>query len=57
MADADSCDELELFTMYDAMIRFFFKENPDNLTDDDYAFRVKELNWLAKEGFFKGIHL
>jgi hypothetical protein len=43
--------------MFDAMIRFFFKENPNDLTDDDYACRVKELNWLAKEGFLKGIHL
>ncbi len=39
------------------MIRFFFKENPDLLSDEDYAVRIKELTWLGKEGFLRGIHL
>jgi hypothetical protein len=43
--------------MFNAQIRFFFKENPDDLSDDDFAIRVNELNWLAKEGMLKGIHL
>jgi hypothetical protein len=43
--------------MYDAMIRFFFKENPDHLSDEEYARRIKELRWLADEGFLKGITL
>jgi hypothetical protein len=43
--------------MYDAMIRFFFKENPDTLDDDEYVLRVRELVWLSNEGFTKGIKL
>jgi hypothetical protein len=43
--------------MYDAMIRFFFKDNPDMLDDDEYVKRIKELRWLAEEGFLKGIKL
>ena len=43
--------------MNNAMIRFFFKENPDKLSDDEYAGRVKELKWLADEGFLRGIKL
>jgi hypothetical protein len=43
--------------MYDAMIRFFFKEDPDPLSDDDFVRRIKELRWLADEGFLKGITL
>lgn len=41
----------------DAMIRFFFKENPDNLSDEEYARRWKEINWLSGEGFLRGITL
>jgi len=47
----------ESWQMYDAMIRFFFKEDPDTLTDFEYARRSKELSWLANEGFLKGIKL
>jgi len=47
----------DLLEMYDAMIRFFFKEDPDTLSDDEYARRIKELRWLADEGFLKGITL
>ena len=43
--------------MYDAMIRFFFKEDPDKLSDDEFVRRIKELRWLADEGFLKGITL
>ncbi|MEL3904446.1 MAG: hypothetical protein P1P63_04975 [Treponemataceae bacterium] len=43
--------------MNDAMIRFFFKENPDSLPDEQYADRIKELKWLANEGFLSGIKL
>lgn len=39
------------------MIRFFFKENPENLSDDEFVSRVKELRWLSDEGFLKGIKL
>jgi hypothetical protein len=39
------------------MIRFFFKENPESLSDEEYTVRVKELVWLAKEGFLGGIKL
>lgn len=37
--------------MYDALIRFFFKENPDGLNDVEYARRRKELKWLSQSGF------
>ncbi|MDD2996363.1 MAG: hypothetical protein PHP99_09155 [Paludibacter sp.] len=57
MAESDSCDISEIMNMYDAMIRFFFKENPVLLSDEDYAVRIKELTWLSKEGFLKGTHL
>jgi hypothetical protein len=43
--------------MYDAQIRFFFKETPEALSDEDFAKRVKELKWLADEGFLSGIRL
>jgi hypothetical protein len=43
--------------MLDAMIRFFFKENPDMLDDFEYAKRWKELQWLGSEGFLRGIKL
>lgn len=39
------------------MIRFFFKENPEALSDEDFAQRVKELKWLADGGFLSGIRL
>jgi hypothetical protein len=39
--------------VYNAMIRFFFKENPETLSDMDFAVRVRELCFLAGEGFFK----
>ena len=43
--------------MYDAMIRIFFKEDPDTLGDSEYARRIKELRWLADEGFLRGTTL
>jgi len=43
--------------MYGAMIRFFFKEDPDGLSDDDFARRIKEITWLGNEGFLRGIKL
>jgi hypothetical protein len=43
--------------MIDAMIRFFFKENPEQLTDEEYASRFLEIKWLAKQGFLRGIML
>jgi len=39
--------------MFDAMIRYFFKENPDELSDEEYVRRVKEMRWLSEEGFTK----
>jgi hypothetical protein len=39
------------------MIRFLFKENPDKLSDEAYTGRVKELKWLAENGFLQGIKL
>jgi len=39
------------------MIRLFFKENPDDLTDEEFAGRIKELKFLAEEGFLKGVKL
>lgn len=39
------------------MIRFFFKQDPDTLDDDEYVRLIKELLWLADEGFLKGITL
>jgi len=47
----------DVLRMNDAMIRFFFKENPDDLSDVDYAGRIKELKWLAGEGLLRGIKL
>jgi len=43
--------------MHNAMIRFFFKEKPEALSDEDFASRVKELKWLAECGFLRGITL
>jgi len=57
LKEADGCVLEEILEMYDAMIRFFFKENPDHLDDEDYVRRVKELRWLSEEGFTKGIKL
>jgi hypothetical protein len=39
------------------MIRFFFKENADDLTDEEFACRIKELTFLSEEGFLRGITL
>lgn len=39
--------------MYNAMIRFYYKENPDALDDMEYAKRIKELDWLSEEGLLK----
>nr|DAE28544.1 MAG TPA: hypothetical protein [virus sp. ctOZh10]DAX94446.1 MAG TPA: hypothetical protein [Caudoviricetes sp.]DAX96964.1 MAG TPA: hypothetical protein [Caudoviricetes sp.] len=34
----------------DAQLRYFFKINPDLLTDEEWAMRVEELKWIrAKE--------
>lgn len=46
-----------MYAGIDALIRFFFKENPDLLTDDEYAIRWNELRWLSKEGLFRGIKI
>jgi hypothetical protein len=46
-----------MWWMIDAQIRFFFKENPDTLSDEEYCRRVKELKWLAEEGFLHGTKL
>jgi len=43
--------------MYGAMIRLFFKEDPDHLTDEEFARRIKELTWLGNEGFLRGVKL
>ena len=43
--------------MLDAMIRFFYKENPDTLSDFEYAKRWNEIKWLGNEGFLKSIVL
>lgn len=56
LKEADGCEFEEITQMYDAMIRFF-KDNPDMLDDDEYVKRIKELRWLAEEGFLKGIKL
>jgi hypothetical protein len=37
------------------MIRYFFKENPDLLSDKEFVWRQRELKWLSDEGFLKGI--
>jgi hypothetical protein len=39
----------------DAMIRFYFKENPDSLDDYEFARRVKELKFLSEQGMLKSI--
>jgi hypothetical protein len=57
LKDADSCDTGVTIDIYNAMIRFFFKENPDELSDVEFAQRVKELTFLSEEGFLKGIKL
>ncbi len=51
------CDIDELLPVYDAMMRIFYKEDPDALSDEEYARRIKELTWLAEEGFLRGIKL
>lgn len=48
-------DLLELCAQNDAMIRFYFKENPDRLDDYEYARRIKELKFLANEGMLKAL--
>lgn len=50
-------NEIKLYAGIDALIRFHFKENPDLLTDEEYAIRWKELKWLSNEGFLRGIKL
>jgi hypothetical protein len=47
----------DAISVYNAMIRFFFKENPEELSDMEFAVRVRELCFLAEEGFLKGIKL
>ena len=39
------------------MIRFFYKEDPDQLSDEEFAVRTKELTWLGNEGFLRGVKL
>jgi hypothetical protein len=41
------------FDMYDAMIRFYFREDPDTLNDLEYTRRAKEILWLKEEGLIK----
>jgi len=56
IAKNDSQTSLDtLIQQYDAMIRYYFKENPDNLNDDQYADRIRELKFLSKEGLLKSI--
>jgi hypothetical protein len=43
--------------MYEAMIRLFFKEDPDGLSDEDFTRRIRELTWLGNEGFLRGVKL
>lgn len=52
-----SCDVDDLVEMYNAQIRFYYKENPDDLNDEEFARRVKELKWLAESGHLKGAKL
>jgi len=54
LKDADNCDIWELIEMYNAMVRLFFKEDPDKLSDDEFARRIEELRWLSEEGFLRG---
>jgi hypothetical protein len=51
------CDIEDLILCYNAMIRFFFKENPERLDDVTFASRVQELRFLADNGFLRGINL
>jgi len=30
------------------MLRYYFKINPDALSDEDWAMMVKDVEWLAK---------
>lgn len=56
--DADSCDDMAIhIKIYNAMIRFFFKENPEKLSDIEFVERIRELRFLADEGFLRGIKL
>jgi hypothetical protein len=55
LKDADSCETEVEVEVYNAMIRFFFKENPEGLSDMEFAVRVKELCFLAEEGFLRGV--
>ena len=47
----------ELVGIYNAMIRFFFKEPPELLDDETFASRVKEVRFLSDNGFLSGINL
>jgi hypothetical protein len=53
LKDADGCEMDIVIDVYNAMIRFFFKENPERLSDMEFAQRVRELTFLAEEGFLK----
>jgi hypothetical protein len=51
------CEDDQLMQIYNAMIRFFFKENPDELSDMDFVSRQRELMFLSDNGFLRGIKL
>ncbi len=53
--NATSTDITDNFLQNDALIRFYFKENPDKLSDFEYASRIKELAFLAKEGLLRSV--
>jgi len=42
---------------YNAMIRFYYKEDPNLLSDEELCFRIKELKFLAESGLLKAITL
>jgi hypothetical protein len=54
LSESESCEIDDLINIYTALIRFHFKEDPELLTDDEFASRVKELKWLAEEGVLTG---
>ena len=38
------------FAHHKALIRFFFKENPDDLDIDQFCQRLAEIEWLSQLG-------
>jgi hypothetical protein len=33
----------------DAMLVYYFKVNPDELTDEEYAMKFSQMKWVLKE--------